>query len=348
MPAKRELSPEEIQEIISLRGVESAASIRKRFGIGTSRLYRIWKNAEKEREAAAEAAPAKAEEAEEDRGLAAVLSELKILHGKMDLILEGQEIHFEDLEDLEEQLGKAQKAQKGILDTIEESSNAIREKTDKFVSAGNATKAAACSLLEALLIVFSIWGSVWLGYRIARNPRAQERISPVCSRQRKRSRRSQWCRTKQRRPQQQQRHLRGVSATWSRRPVNSHWAPHPASGKQGQGELPRPSMLARVPGDKALEWGHWRNAPLVAVGVCGNVVLCLEKRAPPGTNRQMFSWACGPRCLCAPMSLCPYASVWMPSSNIQRLESKGESVVLWRCTVKIWWSILRNMSIPCL
>ena len=134
-------------------------------------MYRIWKNAEKEREAAAEAAPAKAEEAEEDRGLAAVLSELKILHGKMDLILEGQEIHFKDVEDLEEQLDEAQK---GILDTIEESSNAIREKTDKFVSAGNAAKAAACGLLQALLLVGGIWGSVWLGYRIARNLLAQE------------------------------------------------------------------------------------------------------------------------------------------------------------------------------
>ena len=164
MTVKRELSPEEIQEIISLRGVEPAASIRKRFGIGTSRLYRIWKNAEREREAeaaAAEAAPAKAEEAEEDRGLAAVLSELKILQDKMDLLLEGEESHFEDVEDLEEQLDEAQK---GILDTIEESSNALREKTDKFVSAGNAAKAAAYSLLEALLIVFSIWGSVWLGF----------------------------------------------------------------------------------------------------------------------------------------------------------------------------------------
>ena len=184
MPAKRELSPEEIQEIISLRGVEPAASIRKRFGIGTSRLYRIWKNAEREREAAApaavaeaaeaaaaNAAPANAEEAEEDRGLAAVLSKLKILQDKMDLLLEGEESHFEDVEDLEEQLDEARK---GILDTIEESSNALREKTDKFVSAGNAAKAAACSLLEALLIVFSIWGSVWLGCRIARNPRAQE------------------------------------------------------------------------------------------------------------------------------------------------------------------------------
>ena len=195
MLAKRELSPEEIQEIIFLRGVEPAASIRKRFGIETSRLYRIWKNAEREREAAANAAPAEAAaakaaapanaaepakaaaanaapaNAEEDWGLAAVLSELNILQDKIDLLLEGEESHFEDVEDLEEQLDEAQK---GILDTIEESSNAIREKTDKFVSAGNAAKAAACSLPEALLIVFRIWGSVWLCYRIARNPIAQE------------------------------------------------------------------------------------------------------------------------------------------------------------------------------
>ena len=173
MSAKRELSPEEIQEIISLRGVESAASIRKHFGIGTSQLYRIWKNAEREREAAAEAAPAEAAaaNAEEERGLAVVLSELKILQDKMDLLLEGEESHFEDVEDLEEQLDEAQK---GILDTIEESSNALREKTDKFVSAGNAAKAAACGLLEVLLLVGGILGSVWLCYRIARNPIAQE------------------------------------------------------------------------------------------------------------------------------------------------------------------------------
>ena len=203
MPEKRELSPEEIQEIISLRGVEPAASIRKHFGIGTSRLYRIWKNAEREREAAAEAAPvanaapanaaaanaaaanaaapaaaaanaAAAEAASanaEDRGLAAVLSALKILQDKIDLLLEGEESHFEDVEDLGEQLGETKK---GILDTIEENSNAIREKTDKFVSAGNAAKAAAYSLLEALLLAGGILGFVWLCFRIARNPRAQE------------------------------------------------------------------------------------------------------------------------------------------------------------------------------
>ena len=33
-----------------------------------------------------------------------------------------------------------------------------------------------------------------------------------------------------------------------------------------------------------------------------------------------------------PISLWPYASVWIPSSLIQRFESKGESVVLLRCS----------------
>ena len=42
------------------------------------------------------------------------------------LFLEGQEIHFEDVEDLEEKVGEAQK---DILANIEEGSNALREKT---------------------------------------------------------------------------------------------------------------------------------------------------------------------------------------------------------------------------
>ena len=122
------LSPEEIQEIVSLRGVEAPDSIRKRFGIGTSRMYKIWKKAEKERAAKAEEAAeaAKAEEMEEDRGLAAVLSALDLLYEKMDLLLEGQEIHFEDVKDLEEKLDEAQKG-------IEEGSNALeKERQDCF------------------------------------------------------------------------------------------------------------------------------------------------------------------------------------------------------------------------
>ena len=140
------------------------------FGIGTSRLYKIWKKAETDRaEEAAEAA--KVEEVEEDSGLAAVLSAVQLLQEKMVLLLEGQEIHFEDVEDLEEKLDEAQK---GILDTIEEGSNALREKTDRFVSAGNAAKAAFYSLIEAVGIVGGICFAVWLGSRIARNPQTQE------------------------------------------------------------------------------------------------------------------------------------------------------------------------------
>ena len=133
MPAKKDLSLKEIQEIVSLRGVEPAASIRERSGIGTSWVYKIWKKAEKERAAEAKAFTAKkstAEEAEEDRGLAAVLSAVELLQEKMDLLLKGQEIHFEDVEDLEEKVGEAQK---DILANIEKGSNALREKTERIV-----------------------------------------------------------------------------------------------------------------------------------------------------------------------------------------------------------------------
>ncbi|KAK3796761.1 hypothetical protein RRG08_045768 [Elysia crispata] len=44
MPSKRELSPEQIQEIRSLRGQLPAAEAKKRFGIETTRLYKIWRD----------------------------------------------------------------------------------------------------------------------------------------------------------------------------------------------------------------------------------------------------------------------------------------------------------------
>ncbi|GFR98530.1 hypothetical protein ElyMa_004504400 [Elysia marginata] len=43
MLPKRELSLEQVQEIRTLRGVLPAAEVKKRFGIGTTRLYRIWR-----------------------------------------------------------------------------------------------------------------------------------------------------------------------------------------------------------------------------------------------------------------------------------------------------------------
>ncbi|KAK3776399.1 hypothetical protein RRG08_023752 [Elysia crispata] len=44
MPPKRELSQEQVQEIRSLRGRLPAAEAKKRFGIGTTRLYKIWRS----------------------------------------------------------------------------------------------------------------------------------------------------------------------------------------------------------------------------------------------------------------------------------------------------------------
>jgi len=42
MPPKRELSPKEIEEIRALRGQLSAAEAKKRYRIGSTRLYKIW------------------------------------------------------------------------------------------------------------------------------------------------------------------------------------------------------------------------------------------------------------------------------------------------------------------
>ena len=44
MPSKRELSQGQIEEIRALRGRLSAAEAKKRFGIGSKRLYKIWRD----------------------------------------------------------------------------------------------------------------------------------------------------------------------------------------------------------------------------------------------------------------------------------------------------------------
>ena len=47
------------------------------------------------------------------------------------------------------------------------------------------------------------------------------------------------------------------------------------------------------------------------------------------------------------MSLCPYASVCMPSSAIRRFVSKGESETLFTRMPHISWPSLRRKFIPC-
>ena len=46
MPPRQAFSPDQIQEIRGLRGKMSAAEVEKTFGIGSDRLYKIWKSSE--------------------------------------------------------------------------------------------------------------------------------------------------------------------------------------------------------------------------------------------------------------------------------------------------------------
>ena len=48
------------------------------------------------------------------------------------------------------------------------------------------------------------------------------------------------------------------------------------SAKGRKGKLPWPAILARVAGEKAWEWGHFRVEPVVALGHFGRVVFCIE------------------------------------------------------------------------
>ena len=134
---------------------------------------------------------------------------------------------------------------------------------------------------------------------IHRHRTLQERTSHVFSHHRKRSRRNRWsrrCRTSQRvtfeRWNNWRYNPRCKMQTLLRRGVPyyeyhsfrkalvkhennwcSDWDTLRSAAKEN---FPGPAILARVPAEKALECENRRHGPLVAVGVCGDVVLCLE------------------------------------------------------------------------
>ena len=96
------------------------------------------------------------------RDMAAVLSALErleqktaALQAKIDMLQVGQELHLEDAEDLEE-------TQRSLLDHIEEVSNTIREKADKILSATNAAKNAAYSIVALGTVALAGWALVWI------------------------------------------------------------------------------------------------------------------------------------------------------------------------------------------
>ena len=157
MPPAKKLSAEEIREIVAVRGKESPASIRKRFGIGTTRLYRIWKDAAAiEPKKAVEPKQAAETETEQTSELLyQILDNVHDLQKNMDLLLGLQESHFEDVKELE---AGVEETKDGILQSIEKNSNAVREKTDRIVGAANATISAACGVVEAVGLVFGLGG----------------------------------------------------------------------------------------------------------------------------------------------------------------------------------------------
>lgn len=103
-----------------------------------------------------------------------LVSGMELLQQKIDVFLKGQESHFEDVEDLGDGLQELEENQKGILVTIKDSSNALREKADKIVSTTNASKAVAYSLLKVVGIVVELLGTVALLGLVAWNSHRQE------------------------------------------------------------------------------------------------------------------------------------------------------------------------------
>ena len=101
-------------------------------------------------------------------GMAAVLSVAGRLEEKIDLLLEGQESHSEDVEDLEEKLDEAVEEGKGILDTIENTSNTFVEGTEKIVSVSNAAMAAGNRALEVTGIFSTLGLAALLLFLLAR------------------------------------------------------------------------------------------------------------------------------------------------------------------------------------
>ena len=209
MPPAKELSKAEIQEIVSLRGVEPAVDVRKRFGIGTSRLYRIWKNAEASGQTAKQVAPAGNGQASKQvapaangkgqaakqvalgaNGVAApsngnvktapgtgqttlapagadvavllqTLGRVEAQMGRLEkqqaLLLEAQEGHYEDLEELEGTVDQAIEEGTSILDNLEEGSRKARTTTENVLAAANSAKDTLLVLLGLGVLGLLLW-----------------------------------------------------------------------------------------------------------------------------------------------------------------------------------------------
>ena len=220
MPQATKLSQAQIQKIVALRGLEPAGDIRKRFRIGTSRLYRIWKNAEATGQAAKQVAPAangrapkqvaaatgpatkqvapavansqttpgngqtvpgtgqtalvpagangkaaKQVEAADVAVLQQTLGRMEEQMGRLEkqqaLLLESQEVHYEDVEELEGTVEQAIEDGTSILDDIEEGSRQARTTAENILAIANSAKDAALVLVSFGGLGLLLWMLSW-------------------------------------------------------------------------------------------------------------------------------------------------------------------------------------------
>ena len=120
MSLGKKLTPKEIQEIRSLRGKMSQAEIRKKFGIGTGRLYKLW-NSDEENSGQAASTPGASEPTD-----SAVMRALGRIEKKIGRLLKAQEGHYENVEELEGTVEQIAEAGTNILDGLEEGSRQVR------------------------------------------------------------------------------------------------------------------------------------------------------------------------------------------------------------------------------
>ena len=166
MPEKKELSQQEIEEIQSLRGKISPSEARKRFGIGTSRLYRIWKSAaEKKVEENTELQKEKVEKATADspttvEDIANIATNLSVSVANMHKLLQNTAVRIESMQkengealleilsllDTEEEDNVVDKIEEEVVDNVEEAKKETISAVERVGKTIGMYKMYACAL----------------------------------------------------------------------------------------------------------------------------------------------------------------------------------------------------------
>ena len=234
----KELSQADIQEIRSLRGKMPQAEIRKKFGIGTSRLYRIWNNGGENSSQAAAAAAAAAKgqaPAPNGKGQAATLgasapadangkearapagangkearapagqaatpgktagansqrtdAEVLLALGRIEeqlgrlekqqaLLLDAQESHYEDVEELEDTVEQIAEDGANILDNLEAGSQQVRTTAENCAAAAKAGKDVFWGLVGLGGLALGLWLLFWKPLAMGAKAQAQDSTEP--------------------------------------------------------------------------------------------------------------------------------------------------------------------------